>query len=115
MRILKDITVTLVLLLIVTPKTYAVMRVSVECPNEFIGTVEKVSEPRSPFHSLSKVGVKVKVQKKFKGKKLHKNFKALKFGNHKFKEGSTYKISMRDKWLCSVEEMSKEEVAALNF
>ena len=63
------------------------------CPDKFVGTVTKVSEPKAPFNSLSKVNVTFQVDQTLAGQpRRAPEIKVLKYGHLKFNRGDSFEI-----------------------
>ena len=89
--------------------SHASLKININCPLEFIGTVHDVRT--SSLSSLSKhmemVDVTFKVKESLKGPHIEeKSFSVLKHGPNQFQVGESYQVSSSSEWLCKADKVN---------
>ncbi|MCO4795288.1 MAG: hypothetical protein KC493_16335 [Bacteriovoracaceae bacterium] len=82
------------------------LKAHAECPDKFVGTVTKVSELAAPFASLNRLEVEFKVDHSTQGNfRPKRKLNVLKFGEHSFTKGMSYKLELQDDLICKVKPL----------
>lgn len=100
------------LTLILGQPAWPVVMLVPDCPEKFVGKVESVTDQDGANSAMTKVEIKVEVQKYLSGPngQKEKTFQILKYANLQFTPGNYYVISLNKKHLCMAEKIDSEDL-----
>jgi hypothetical protein len=79
-----------------------------ECPNKFVGKVEKIIQAEAPLNPRSTDRVVLKLEEVIRGSvKDHEEIQVLTYSSLKFSPGESYVLELRNGKICSVVSLNE--------
>jgi len=97
------------LLMAVTSTAFGMVSSSTnECPNKFVGKVEKIIQAEAPLNPRSTDRVILKLEEVIRGSAQdHEEIEVLTYSTLKFSQGESYVLELRNGKICSVVSMNE--------